>query len=131
MMQHLPERAAIHAEDEMTDRSERFLVAERVREQLMLRLQQELPYAATVEIESFTDRDDGISEIGAIIWVERDGQKAIVIGAGGSGLKEIGSRARRAIEHLLQRRVYLRLWVKVRQGWSDDEASLKRFGYTD
>lgn len=131
ILQLLPERDPLYAEDELTDRSERFLAAERVREQLMLRLQQELPYAATVEIESFKDREDGICEIGAIIWVERDGQKAIVIGAGGSGLKQIGTRARKGIEHLLERKVYLRLWVKVREGWSDDDASLKRFGYTD
>ncbi|MDN5924026.1 MAG: GTPase Era, partial [Xanthomonadales bacterium] len=131
IFEHLPERAPMYDADEITDRSERFLAAERVREQLMLRLQQELPYAATVEIESYVDRDDGITEIGAVIWVEREGQKGIVIGAGGKGLKAIGSAARKAIEHLLGHRVYLRLWVKVREGWSDDDNSLKRFGYLD
>lgn len=131
ILDHLPQGAPLYDADELTDRSERFLAAERVREQLMLRLQQELPYAATVEIESYADRDDGVTEIGAVIWVEREGQKGIVIGAGGKGLKAIGSAARKTIEHLLGRRVYLRLWVKVREGWSDDDNSLKRFGYLD
>ncbi|HET8899587.1 MAG TPA: GTPase Era [Rhodanobacteraceae bacterium] len=131
ILNRLPERAALFDEDELTDRSERFLVAERVREQLMLRLQDELPYATTVEVESFKNRDDGSSEVHAVIWVERDGQKAIVIGRGGSVLKEVGSSARRGIESLLERRVHLKLWVKVREGWSDDDATLQRFGYTD
>lgn len=131
ILDRLPRGAAAYADDEITDRSERFLVAELIREQLMLRLQQELPYSTTVEIESFEDRDDGSSEISAVIWVERDGQKAIVIGEAGHGLKDIGSRARKAIGELLGRRVHLHLWVKVRKGWSDDESSLRRFGYTD
>ncbi|HET6633335.1 MAG TPA: GTPase Era [Rhodanobacteraceae bacterium] len=129
ILARLPQREPMFDADEMTDRSERFLVAERIREQLMMRLQQELPYATTVEVESFSDRDDGLTEIGAVIWVERAGQKGIVIGAGGKQLKAIGSAARRTIEALLDRRVHLRLWVKVREGWSDDEASLQRFGY--
>ncbi len=85
ILQRLPVHPPRYGEDEVTDRSERFLAAEMVREQLMLRLDQELPYATTVEIEQFNDRPDGIAEIHAIIWVERDGQKAIVIGQGGSG----------------------------------------------
>ncbi|HXS03049.1 MAG TPA: KH domain-containing protein, partial [Rhodanobacter sp.] len=117
--------------DEITDRSERFLAAEMVREQLMLRLDQELPYATTVEIEQFSDRPDGIAEIHAIIWVERDGQKAIVIGQGGAQLKSIGSSARRRMERMFERKVFLKLWVKVREGWVDDENMLKKFGYTD
>ncbi len=131
IMARLPERAPVFGPDDVTDRSERFLVAELVREQLMLRLHQELPYATTVEIEQFADREDGISEIHAVIWVERDTQKAIVIGAGGEQLKAIGSAARRRIQATLQRRVFLRLWVKVRNDWGDDENALKRFGYTD
>jgi GTP-binding protein Era len=101
-----------------------------VREQLMLRLAQELPYATTVEIEEFREAE-GRCEISAIIWVERDGQKAIVIGAGGAQLKAIGTAARRAMQRLFDRRVFLRLWVKVRDNWSDDEAALQRFGYTE
>jgi GTP-binding protein Era len=131
IVERLPLQPAMFGEDEVTDRSERFLAAEMVREQLMLRLDQELPYATTVEIEQFHDREDGVAEVHAIIWVERDGQKAIVIGAGGGQLKAIGSGARRAMEKLFDRRVFLRLWVKVREGWVDDETALKRFGYTD
>ena len=127
----LPVRAPVYPPDEITDRSERFLAAEMVREQLMLRLDQELPYATTVEIEQFNDRADGVAEIHAVIWVERDGQKAIVIGQGGAQLKAIGSSARRHMEQMFERKVFLRLWVKVREGWVDDEAMLKKFGYTD
>ncbi|WP_329740526.1 GTPase Era [Dyella sp. A6] len=127
----LPVRPPVFADDEITDRSERFLAAEMVREQLMLRLDQELPYATTVEIEQFNDRPDGVAEIHAVIWVERDGQKAIVIGQGGAQLKAIGSAARRHMERMFERKVFLRLWVKVREGWVDDEAMLKKLGYTD
>jgi GTP-binding protein Era len=129
IIDHLPRGEAQFAQDEFTDRSERFLAAELIREQLMLRLAQELPYSVTVEIESFTERDDGIAEILAAIWVEREGQKAIVIGKGGEQLKEIGSAARLAMNRLFDRRVFLKLWVKVRENWSDDEAALQRFGY--
>jgi GTPase len=131
IVQRLPERAPVFGEDDVTDRSERFLAAEMVREQLMLRLHQELPYATTVEIEQFAEREDGVTEIHAVIWVERDSQKGIVIGAGGEQLKAIGAAARRRIQATLDRRVYLRLWVKVRADWGDDENALKRFGYTD
>jgi GTPase len=131
ILARLPVRAPVFGEDEITDRSERFLAAEMVREQLMLRLDQELPYATTVEIEQFTDRTDGVAEIHAVIWVEREGQKAIVIGQGGEQLKAIGTSARRHMERMFDRKVFLRLWVKVREGWVDDEAVLKQFGYTD
>ena len=131
ILARLPVRAPVFGEDEITDRSERFLAAEMVREQLMLRLDQELPYATTVEIEQFNDRLDGIAEIHAVIWVERDGQKAIVIGQGGEQLKAIGTAARRHMERMFDRKVFLRLWVKVREGWVDDEGMLKQFGYTD
>jgi GTP-binding protein Era len=131
ILQRLPVRPPVFGEDEITDRSERFLAAEMVREQLMLRLDQELPYATTVEIEQFNDRPDGIAEIHAVIWVEREGQKAIVIGQGGAQLKAIGSNARRHMERMFERKVFLRLWVKVREGWVDDENMLKKFGYTD
>jgi GTP-binding protein Era len=129
ILKRLPEQPAIYAEDEITDRSERFLASEMVREQLMLRLNQELPYATTVEIEAFQDRPDGIAEVHAVIWVERDGQKAIVIGEGGAQLKAIGTSARKAMETMFERKVFLKLWVKVREGWADDENLLKRFGY--
>lgn len=131
ILARLPVQPPIYGEDEVTDRSERFLAAEMVREQLMLRLDQELPYSTTVEIEQFSDRPDGVAEIHAVIWVERDGQKAIVIGQGGAQLKAIGSSARRHMERLFERKVFLKLWVKVREGWVDDESMLKKFGYTD
>ena len=130
IIEHLPYGEAVHGEDELTDRSERFLAGELVREQLMLRLAQELPYAATVVVDEFRDAENR-AEIEATIWVEREGQKAIVIGAGGGQLKTIGSVARRAMEKLFERRVHLKLWVKVRENWSDDEAALQRFGYVE
>jgi GTP-binding protein Era len=125
----LPEAEPRFDTDAYTDRSERFLVAELVREQLMRQLGEELPYATTVEIERFEDRPDGVTEIAAVVWVEREGQKAIVIGAGGRRAKAIGSAARRGIEALLDRKVFLKLWVRVRTGWSDDEAALRQFGF--
>lgn len=130
LVARLPEGAAEYADDEYTDRSERFLVAELIREQVMLQLAAELPYATTVEIERFED-EAAVTRIGAVIWVERDGQKGIVIGAGGAQLKKIGSAARRAIERALGRRVFLELWVRVRESWSDDAAALKQFGYSE
>lgn len=129
ILARLPVGAPRFDDDAFTDRSERFLAGELVREQLMRQLGEELPYAAAVEIERFEDRADGIAEIAAVIWVERDGQKAIVIGAGGRRAKAIGSAARREIEKLLGRRVFLKLWVRVRAGWSDDEAALRQLGY--
>ena len=125
----LPEAPAQYAEDELTDRSERFLAAELIREQLMLRLSEELPYATTVEIEHF-EQVGTLSRIAAAIWVEREGQKGIVIGAAGAQLKVIGSQARRRMEKLFGGKVFLELMVKVRENWSDDEVSLRQFGYT-
>ena len=128
----LPEAPPAFGEDEITDRSERFLAAELVREQLMRQLGAELPYATTVEIEHFTTEDSPkgeLARIGAVIWVERESQKAIVIGKGGARLKDIGSKARQQMEHLFGRKVFLETWVRVREGWSDDEAALKAFGY--
>ncbi|HET7593550.1 MAG TPA: GTPase Era [Rhodanobacteraceae bacterium] len=129
ILARLPEGEARYDRDTFTDRSERFLAAELVREQLMRQLGEELPYATTVEIERFEDRKDGVAEIAAVVWVERDGQKAIVIGAGGRRAKAIGSAARKEMENLLGRRVFLKLWVRVRAGWSDDDAALRQFGY--
>lgn len=128
----LPEQPPMFGEDEITDRSERFLAAELVREQLMRQLGAELPYATTVEIENFTTEDSPkgeLARIGAVIWVERESQKAIVIGKGGARLKEIGSKSRQQMEHLFGRKVFLETWVRVREGWSDDETALKAFGY--
>ncbi|MGN6789954.1 MAG: GTPase Era [Rhodanobacteraceae bacterium] len=129
ILARLPEGKPRYDTDSFTDRSERFLAGELVREQLMRQLGEELPYATTVEIELFEDRPDGVTEIHAVVWVEREGQKAIVIGAGGRRAKAIGTAARHSIEALLDRKVFLKLRVRVRAGWSDDEAALKQFGY--
>jgi GTP-binding protein Era len=126
----MPESEPLYAEDEITDRSERFLAGELVREQLMLRLGEELPYSATVEIESFAE-DGELLRIAAVIWVEREGQKPIVIGKGGERLKAISTSARMGMEKLFGRKVFLETWCRVREGWSDDEAALRRFGYND
>jgi GTP-binding protein Era len=126
----MPESGPLYGEDEITDRSERFLAGELVREQLMLRLGEELPYSTTVEIENFAE-DGNLLRIAAVIWVEREGQKPIVIGKGGERLKAISTGARAGMEKLFGRKVFLETWCNVREGWSDDEAALRRFGYTD
>jgi GTP-binding protein Era len=130
VLSHLPEQPALYGEDEITDKSQRFLAGEMVREQLMRQLGEELPYATTVEIEKF-EVDGKLLRIGAVIWVERDGQKAIVIGKGGERLREIGAKARQQMERLFGSKVFLETWVRVREGWSDDEAALRAFGYHD
>jgi len=130
VMQGLPFSRPFYNEDQFTDRSERFLAAELIREQLMLRLHQELPYSLTVEIEEFK-RNDGLLRIGAIVWVERKGQKQIVIGKGGDVLKFVGTQARHALQQLFDEKIFLRLWVKVSRDWSDNERALRQFGYTD
>ncbi|MEN8108462.1 MAG: GTPase Era [Pseudomonadota bacterium] len=126
----LPESAAFFPEDQITDRSERFLVAERVREKLFRKLGKELPYGLSVEIEQFK-REKHIIHIHALIWVERQSQKSIIIGKQGRMLKEVGQEARREIEPLLDSKVNLKLWVKVKEGWADDERALRSLGYTD
>jgi GTPase len=126
----LPFSRPFYDEDQFTDRSERFLAAELIREQLMLRLHQELPYALTVQIEEFK-REGGLLRIGAIIWVERAGQKQIAIGKGGSVLKQVGTRARRELEELFGEKVFVRLWVKVSRDWSDNERALRQFGFDE
>ena len=104
------------------------MVAEIVREKLTLVLREELPYGLTVEIERW-EEEDGRLIIGAVVWVEREGQRRIVIGEGGAMLKQVGSAARLDINRLLDRRVHLELWVKVRENWADNEAALRNFGY--
>jgi GTP-binding protein Era len=124
----LPVGMAYYPDDQITDRTERFLVSELVREQIMRQLGDELPYSIAVEIENF--KSDGKTiHIDALILVERDGQKAIVIGKGGDRLKTIGERSRRDMEIMLDAKVMLKLWVKVRRGWSDDDRALKSLGY--
>ena len=124
----LPEGPAFYGEDELTDRSERFLAAERIREKLFRLLGEEVPYSATVEIEKF-ELDGNLRRIAAAIIVDRPGQKPILIGKGGEKLKAIGSQAREDMEKLFGGKVFLELWVKVKPGWMDDAAALKRLGY--
>lgn len=128
VMQHLPFSRPFYDEDQITDRSERFLAAELIREALTERLHQELPYALTVEIESFK-REQDLLRIGAIIWVERDSQKQITIGKGGKVLKQIGTRARKAMEELFELKVFLQTFVKVSKDWSRKENMIEKFGY--
>lgn len=124
----LPEAPWQFAEDELTDRSSRFLAAEAVREQLTRLLAKELPYALSVEVEMFEESPD-LLRIGAVIWVDKASQKRIVIGKGGSQLKEVGTRARGTLETLFDNKVYLQLWVRVKEGWADDERALRSLGY--
>ena len=130
VLKKLPFSRPFYDEDQFTDRSERFLAAEMIREQLTLRLHQELPYALTVQIEEFK-RKGGLLTIGAIIWVERDSQKQITIGKNGVVLKQVGSKARLVMEELFGEKIFLRLWVKVSRDWSDSDKLIERFGYTD
>jgi GTP-binding protein Era len=125
----LPVAAPLFPEDQVTDRSVRFLAAELVREKLFRKLGKELPYGLTVEIEQFRT-EAGITHIHALIWVERKSQKTIVIGRQGRVLKEVGTDARRDIEALIDGKVNLKLWVKVKEGWADDERALHSLGYT-
>lgn len=126
----LPEGPMVYPENQVTDRSERFLAAEFIREKLTRHLGQELPYALTVFVETIEEAQN-LYRIAATIYVERPGQKAIVIGKGGEGLKRIGREARLAMEQMFGRKVYLKLWVKVREGWSGDEHLLRSLGYED
>lgn len=130
ILDYLPISEAFYDEDQITDRSSRFMAAEIIREKLTRNLTQELPYNLTVEIEKFS-QEGKLFDIAAVIWVERDNQKAIIIGKGGSKLKDMGSKARIDMEKLFQQKVFLQLWVKVKSGWSDDERALNSLGYLD
>lgn len=128
--ERLPLSPPFFPEDQITDRSSRFLAAETVREKIMRQLGDEIPYELTVEIEEFK-QEGKLKRISALILVERDGQKAIVIGDGGQRLKRIGMEARIDMEKLFGGKVMLSLWVKVKGGWSDDERALKSLGYDE
>ncbi len=127
---YLPEGMPFFPDDQLTDRSVRFLSAEIIREKLVRELGEELPYQTTVEIESFKE-EENVVRIHATVLVETKGQKTIVIGKKGERLKSISTSARLDIEKLLDEKVFLRIWVKVRKGWSDDEQALLSLGYTD
>ncbi len=125
---HLPARAPLYPEEQLSDRSERFLAAEFVREQVFRRFAKEIPYVTTVSIEEFRVVR-GLLRIRAVIYVEKEGQKAILVGRSGAGLKAVGTSARRVLESHLGRKVYLGLWVKVRGGWADNAQALRGLGY--
>lgn len=127
---YLPEGGELYPQDQLTDRGQDFMASEVVREKLMRRLGDELPYACAVGIEAL-EHADGRTDISAVIWVERPAHKAIVIGKGGAMLKAIGSEARADLERMWGSHVMLRLWVKVRVNWSEDEAAMRLLGYGD
>lgn len=125
---YLPESPALYPEEMITDRSESFQIAELIREKLTLLLRQEVPYGLTVEIEQIKKEPEGVG-INAIIWVERDSQKGIVVGKGGNVLKKVGRSARLELKERLGMPVHLELWVKVKDNWADSERELLRLGY--
>jgi len=125
---HLHEGEPIYGEDEITDRSERFLAAEIVREKVFRLLGDEIPYSISVEIEKF-ETEGNLRRVFAAIIVDRDSQKPILIGKKGEKLKEIGTQARKDMEELFGKKVYLEVWVKVKSGWADDERAVKSLGY--
>ncbi len=130
VMKALPQGDNIFPEDQLTDRPEKFFAAEMVREQLTRRYAEELPYAVSVEIERFEEAG-GLYRIGAVIWVEKPGQKAILIGKDGKALKQAATQARKSMEEFFGCKVYLSVWVKVKKSWSSDESALVRLGYGD
>ena len=123
----LPESPPLFARDTLTDRGTAFRIAETVREKLTLELNQEVPYGVAVEVERMHP-EEGQLAVDVVIWVDREGQKPIVIGAGGERLKRVGSSARRTLNALLGERLHLTLWVKVRENWADNARALKDLG---
>ncbi|MCG8044400.1 MAG: GTPase Era [Candidatus Thiodiazotropha endolucinida] len=124
----LPEAENFYPDDQLTDRPEKFFAAEMIREQITRRYAKELPYAVSVEIERFEELS-GLYRIHAVIWVEKAGQKGILIGKDGQALKEVATQARKAMQQFFDCKVHLELWVKVKKSWSSDEAALVRLGY--
>lgn len=125
----LPEGENIFPDDQLTTRSSRFFAAELIREQIIRLYHEELPYAVTVEIERFEETDK-LFRIGAVIWVERDSQKGILVGKQGQALKEAATAARKSMESFFQTKVFLKIWVRVKNSWSSDEESLNQLGYS-
>lgn len=125
---NLPENEPFYSKDELTDKPEKFFIAEIIREKIFLYYQQEVPYCTEVAIESFSE-EETIFRIRAIIHVTRDSQKGIIIGEGGKALKAVGTHARKSMEAFLKKKVFLQLVVKVSKDWRDDQEQLKRFGY--
>lgn len=129
ILEQLPLGPRYYPEEQITDQQLRFMAAELVREAVMMHLRQELPYSVAVVVDQFKERSEDLTYISANVLVERDTQKAIILGQGGTMIKRIGRDARRQIEELLGTRVFLELWVKVRKKWRADEQELRRLGY--
>jgi GTPase len=125
----LPEGPLYYPEDQITDKQERDIAAELIREQVLLHLKQEVPHSVAVVVEQFDERKNGDVHIAATIYVERDSQKGILIGSGGKMLKQISADARHSIQRLLDCKVYLEVWVKVRKNWREDDREVRRMGY--
>jgi GTP-binding protein Era len=119
-----------YPEDQITDRQERKIAAELIREQVLLHVKQEIPHGVAVVVEQYNERSNGSVHIGATIYVEKDTHKAIVIGSGGAMLKQIGADARHEMQRMIGTKVFLELWVKVRKNWRQDEREVRRLGYT-
>ncbi len=130
IIERLPEGVHFYPDDQLTDRSSRFMAAEMVREKITRQLGDELPYQMAVEIEEFKD-EGRVLHISAVVLVEREGQKRILIGERGERIKQIGQQARLDMEKLFEKKVMLTLWVKVKSGWSDDNRALRSLGYDD
>jgi GTP-binding protein Era len=131
LLRLLPEGAPLYGPDVLTDRTERFLAGELVREQLFLRLKQELPYATAVVVENWDERERGDVVIDASIVVDRESQKAIVVGKGGAMIRDVGMAARKEITELVGRPVHLRLNVRVEEGWTTSPQGLAELGYSE
>lgn len=130
ILKHLPEHPGYYSKEELTDRSERFFAAEMIREKIFLNYEKEIPYSSEVAIESFKD-DGKLLKIRAVIFVERDSQKGILIGKAGEALKKVGSEARKDLEKFFNRKVFLETHVKVADNWRKEKARLRQFGYLD
>ena len=128
---YLPQGPQLFPEDMTSDQPERQMCAEIIREKLLLNLQSEVPHGVAVEISSFKVRDDGITEISATIYCEKESHKGIIIGKNGDMLKKVGEQASIDMEKLLDGKVFLSLWAKVKPGWRDSGANLRTFGYSD
>lgn len=128
--EYLPDSPLLFPEDQVTDKGERFIVSETIREKLFRQLHDEIPYALAVEIQQF-DVTDSLLKADVIIWVEKESQKGIIIGKKGEKLRSVGTSAREELESYFERKVFLQLWVRVRENWSDDAVMLRAIGYIE
>jgi GTP-binding protein Era len=129
IVDYLPEGPKYYPDDILTDQLERFMVSEIIREKIIHQTEDEIPYSVAIEINQWSEREDGVVFIQANIYVEREGQKGIIIGKGGARLKTIGTSARLEIEKLLGTKVFLELWVKIKKDWRSSERILKELGF--